>query len=532
MKKKILLGAFIAATFLTTAREAQAGLFDWFKKDKTEKTAKANTQGEYTISKKPMELTIFSMASGKILDPTWPVYKQAAEDTNITLNNVVSKNMTDQLQAFNLMVASGDLPDIISMQFPDELEKLGLDGGLLPLNDLIDKHAPNLKAFFEKYPRYFKDTKAADGNIYIIPDYYDWYNLRTAQGLFIRQDWLDKLGLERPNTVEEMYNVFKAFREQDPNGNGLKDEIPYFDRTTVLAAKELLGLLGGEISFYTEGKDVKFGPLEPAFKEAVKEAAKWYEEGLVDPELFTRGFKARDYLLMNNLGGSTIDWFASTSSYNTNQAVIDNNKDFAFKPMAPIEVNGKRIIPDARPTFTAGWSISATTKNPVEAIKYFDYWFSERGRTLTNWGIEGVTYEVVNGEKKLTDEILNSGSNPLDAIKVQTGGLYLTGTLRDAEVENMMIKDQDTKDMIKEYMANGYVPELMPRLKYNDEERKEIYKLQADIKTYVDEMVQKWILGSGDIDTDFAKFEKRLKDLGIEEALDINNAAYGRYLGN
>ncbi len=532
MKKKILLGAFIATIFLATAREVQAGFFDWFKKDKSEKTTEKNSQGEYIISEKPMELTIFSMASGKILDPNWPIFKQAAEDTNITLNNVVSKNMTDQLQAFNLMVASGDLPDIISMQFSKELEKLGLDGGLLPLNDLIDKHAPNLKEFFEKYPRFFRDTKAADGNIYIIPDYYDWYNLRTAQGLFIRQDWLDKLRLERPNTIEEMYQVLKAFRDQDPNGNGLKDEVPYFDRTAVVAAKELIGILGGNISFYIEENGINFGPLEPAFKEAVKEAAKWYSEGLIDPELFTRGFRARDYLLMNNLGGATIDWFASTSSYNTNQAVLDNNPEFAFKPIAPIEVNGKRLIPDARPTFTAGWSISATTKNPVEAIKYFDYWFSERGRTLTNWGIEGETYEVVNGEKRLTDKVINSGKNPLEIMKSETGAMYLIGTLRDAKVEDVMIKDQDTKDMIKEYMANGYVPELMPRLKYNDEERKKIYKLQADIKTYVNEMVQKWILGSGDIDTDFAKFERRLKDLGIEEALEINNAAYRRYLGN
>lgn len=531
MKKNLLVGAFIAATFLTVTRESQAGLFDWFKKDKTpEKASTANLQGKHIISEKPMELTIFSMASGKILDPNWEVYKQSAKDTNITLKNVVSKNMTDQLQAFNLMVASGDLPDIISMQFPDQLEQLGLDGGLLPLNDLIDEYAPNLKAFFEKYPRYFKDTKAADGNIYIIPDYYDWYNLRTAQGLFIRQDWLDKLGLERPNNTEEMYEVLKAFREQDPNGNGLKDEIPYFDRTTVLAAKELLGVLGGEISFYSEDGDVKFGPLEPAFKDAIKEAAKWYKEGLVDPELFTRGFKARDYLLMNNLGGATVDWFASTSSYNTNSAVLENNPEFKFKPMAPIEVNGKRLIPDARPTFTAGWSISSTTKNPVEAIKYFDYWFSEEGRTLTNWGIEGVTYEVKDGKKALTQDIMSSEGNPLNELK-KYGALYLSGTLRDAAVEDVMIKDQDTKEMINEYMEKGYVPELMPRLKYNAEERKDIYKLQADIKTYVDEMIQKWILGSGDIDSDFEKFEKRLKDLGIEEALEINNAAYDRYQG-
>lgn len=489
----------------------------------------------YLASEKPIELSIFSMQNSMVLDPNWDIFKEAAKDTNISLKNVVSKNMTDQVQAFNLMVASGDLPDIISLQFPDKLEQLGMDGGLVPLNDLINEHAPNLKAFFEKYPRFFKDTKAADGNIYVIPDYYDWYNVKTSQGFFLREDWLKKLGLKEPQNVSELYTVLKAFREKDPNGNGLKDEIPYFDRTVELAAKELIGTLGGETSYFVKGQDkqaaVDFGPLTNEFKTAIREAAKWYKEGLIDPELFTRGMSGRDYLLMNNLGGSTVDWFISTSSYNSNPAVLENNKDFKFKAIAPVEVNGKRLVPDARPTFTAGWGISAKSKNPVEAIKYFDYWFGEKGRNLSNWGIEGKTYSLVDGKKQFTDLITKSDKNAVDLLKETVGAGYLLGTLRDVEVEEAMLKDPEVKAVIKEYNEKGYVPELMPRLKYNSEETKEIFKIDAEIKAYVDEMVQKWVLGSGDVDKDWDAFAKRLNDLGVKRALEINNAAFIRYQG-
>lgn len=115
--------------------------------------------------------------------------------------------------------------------------------------------------------------------------------------------------------MEEFYKTAKAFKTQDPNGNGIPDEIPYFERNTEFVEKELLGLFGAEISFYIDENKVKFGPKEERFKEAIREVIKWYSEELIDSEIFTRGFQTRDYILKNNLGGATFDWFSSTSTY-------------------------------------------------------------------------------------------------------------------------------------------------------------------------------------------------------------------------
>ena len=85
--------------------------------------------------------------------------------TNVKLVGTASKNQSEEVQAFNLMISSGLIPDIIAYELTDELEKLGIDGGLIPLENLIDEYAPNIKKFWEENPRYKKDAIAADGHI-------------------------------------------------------------------------------------------------------------------------------------------------------------------------------------------------------------------------------------------------------------------------------------------------------------------------------------------------------------------------------
>ncbi|QNM15139.1 MULTISPECIES: extracellular solute-binding protein [Fusobacterium] len=489
-----------------------------------------NAQGEYQITPKPTEVTILAIQNGKVFDENWSVFQEAFKDTNIKLKGVGSKNQTDEIQAFNLAVASGDLPDIISLAYPDKLEDLGMQGGMIPLNELIDKHAPNIKAFFDKYPRYKKDAVAADGNIYFIPDYYDWYAMKAAQGLYIRKDWLNKLNLPVPNTMEEYYNTLKAFKTQDPNGNGLADEVPYFERSSEFAEKELLGLFGAEIGFYVDGDTVKFGPTQPRFKEAMKEIIKWYKEGLIDQEIFTRGFQSRDYMLRNNLGGSTFDWFSSTTSYNNDADLKAKVKDFEFVAIAPPLYQGKRYAPDARTTYLGGWGITATAKDPVAIIKYFDYWFSEKGYEISNWGIEGDTFKRdKDGNKYFTDKVMKANNKtPLQVLRDE-GVQFRIGGAQDYQYEKAW-GDPQASEWMEWYTKEGFIVDPMPTLKYTVEESKKIQKIKTQLDMTVKEMCQKWILGAEDFDATYDQFIKRLNNLGLDEAVKINQQAYDRFM--
>jgi len=183
----------------------------------------------------PLELSIqMNHARYPVYEEDWPVEQQAREWTNIHLKDVtVGANMrTDEnsgkTEVLNLMLASGKIPDIVgSSRIKDFVNQYGPEGAFMPLNDLIDEHAPNLKAFFEEKPEIAAAISAADGNMYYIPYLPDG---KYGRAYWIRTDWLNKLGLEVPETVEDYEKVLRAFKTQDPNGNGLADEVPYFVR--------------------------------------------------------------------------------------------------------------------------------------------------------------------------------------------------------------------------------------------------------------------------------------------------------------
>ena len=101
----------------------------------------------HVITEKPKAFTIFGIFLGKAFDGELPVYQKAFEMTNVKLVGTASKNQSEEVQAFNLMISSGLIPDIIAYELTDELEKLGIDGGLIPLEKLVDEHSPNIKKF-------------------------------------------------------------------------------------------------------------------------------------------------------------------------------------------------------------------------------------------------------------------------------------------------------------------------------------------------------------------------------------------------
>ncbi len=487
------------------------------------------TKNEGTQKK---EFSIFAVHLGKVFDSELPVYKKAEELTNVKLKGVASKNQTDQVQAYNLLLSSGNMPDIIAYELADGLEKLGSEGGLIPLEKLIDEHGPNIKAFWDKYPRYKKDAVAANGHIYMIPNYNDYYNIRASQGYFIRKDWLEKLGLEEPKTIEDFYNVLVAFKTKDPNGNGKADEVPFFSRAN-LPRKVLISLIDMfqvEPSWYEVNGKVVFGPSQEDYKKAIKEMAKWYKEGLIDQEIFTRGLGTRDFMLNNNIGGMTNDWFASTASYN--EILNKSIEGFNFEAILPPEYNGKRITKNARATYMGGWGITFAAKDPIEIIKYFDFWYSEEGRRLWNFGIEGKEWELKDGKPKFTEYVLKNpdGKNPLTVIR-ESGAQYRLGMFQDGEYEKQWGGLASSK-AIDLYTNNNAIAEPFPFLKYKETESREFIKIDSQLRNYIEEMAQKWLMGSSDIDKDWDSYLKRLNDIGLEKAEKIQQESYDRFMAN
>lgn len=470
-----------------------------------------------------LELTIFE-SSVQPFDDDYPVFLKAAELTNVKLKGVVSKNSSDITQSFNLMVAAGDMADIVQFS-RTRIHELALEGAFVELDDLINDHAPNLKAFLESNPDIKKHAKASDGKIYSIPFIPDG---AAALGWFVRNDWLKKLGLKQPKNVDQLYTVLKAFKTLDPNGNGKEDEIPYFSRDWSYERRlaDLSMMWDAHENWYLDGDEVKFGPMEPEYKTAYDNLAKWYDEGLIDQEFFTRGKTARDYALKQNVGGMTHDWFGSTSGYNYS---ITDIEGFEFIPFAPpANINGVVKENTRRSRLTdSSWAISSLNENPIETIKYFDFFFTEEGRRLMNFGIEGETYTMVDGKPILMDSIINSEKGALSALR-EYGSQLNIGYHQDFEYEKQWMSPI-AKEGVVEYIENDYFAKQFPVLQLTPEEKTRFSELMVAIKTLVDEARQEWILGAEDVNSGFDDFVDTLIQYNIEEAIAIQQAAYDRF---
>lgn len=486
---------------------------------------------EYKVSEKPVELSIHMHFRNRYAwDNNWPVAKKIAELTNVKLDGVASMSGTNSRELFNLMLVSGDLPDIVGGDMLQEsFNQYGMEGAFISLNDLIDKHAPNIKAFLDANPMVASAITAPDGKIYFMPYVPDGV---PGRGYFIRQDWLDKLGLEVPKTIDELYDVLVAFRDMDPNGNGLKDEVPFFNRhpEEVLRLVTFFGArsTGTEnyLDFLYDETGVSHPFMSSEFKYGIKQVAKWYKEGLIDREIFTRGGRSRDVLLGNDLGGFTNDWFASTAGYN--DSLAESIPGFNWVPiLPPVGTDGRMFQEHGRAGVKPdGWAITVVNKNPVETIKLFDFYFTETGRNIANFGIEGVHWDMADGKPQFRDSVLNSDTGVLNMMW-SIGAQIPVGFYQDYDYELQWTNPIAMKG-IQEYLDAGVINEPFPGLSMTAQEKRVYDRYWPSIRTYLQEQTTNWVLGTADVDATWDAYMSRLERLNMGEVLKVLNSAYER----
>lgn len=472
-------------------------------------------------SKGSDELKVFMHASNGyfIFKDDWATFKEAEKATGIKLTGTAPKSSTNSSEAFNLMIASGEIPDLVhgSKKY---LNKYGMEGAFLPLNDLIKEHAPNIQKYIDEKEEFLKANQGPDGKLYMIPYISDGV---VAETYFIRQDWLDKLNLKTPQNVEEYYNVLKAFKEQDPNGNGKQDEIPYFSPDNIIGLSSLWGAADG---LYLENGEIKYGPYEDNYKTAMENISKWYKEELLDPEIFTRD-KSREYLLGNNLGGATRYYPGSTAGYNDSLKEQVPGMNLIVMP-PPENTEGERVEPTKRSDYgnNLGVAIGAQVEDPAKIIKYLDFFYSEEGRRLMNYGVEGETYVMKDGKPSFTDKVLKDNDGNIVENLRSYGSQVPFSFHQDFEYEKLWMNPIAVKG-IDEYMAGNYIREQIPNLSFTEEEEKILTDIGTQLTTYKDEAVQKWVMGSESVNHE--EFKKRINDMGYKEYIDVYNAAYKRY---
>lgn len=491
------------------------------------------------ISTDGLELSFFAMPEPVITSKMkgyseMTVHQTAEELTGVHIN-WREESYTDPKQKMNLMFSTGDTEDIVwdAWKHASGGPKKLLDEGLIvSLNPYIEKYAPNLKKLLQETPGLLEQISTDDGRIFMFPTIRLDPITRANSGFAIRKDWLDRAGLPVPETIDEWYTMLKTFQDMDMNGNGLKDECFVsmgFEKTSQSMDNFAVayGLVAGTDLYVKDGQ-VKYGAYEPKFKDFVAEMAKWYSEGLLDPEFSTQDSKQFDSKMVNDMGGAYYGSLSGNMGKFITARSDDSEYDLVPAPM-PKAPDGKvhtgisgygQMVPH-------GASICSTNENIVETVKWLDWHYSEEGTALYNWGIEGQSYEVVDGKNQFTDLITN---NPDGLSKDEADARYAGGVLtqmpivEDPEVF-LALKSLPQQKAASQLWCQADTSWLLSPLYFDSETTTENANIMSEIKTYVAEQFNKYVMGIESMDT-FDQFQQQLKDMGIETVLANYQASY------
>ncbi|MFD2114653.1 extracellular solute-binding protein [Paenibacillus yanchengensis] len=331
------------------------------------------------------------------------VYVKKLEELSKTNINLELIPTTSFDQKLNLLLAANEkLPDLLEITgINTSVSAPAIDNGVfMELNDLIDNFGPNLK---KNIPQEVWDSPriSKGGKIYAIPT----LSVTTRNDIvYIRKDWLDKLGLEIPKTVDEYIDVLIAFRDGDPNDNGKKDEIPFAGRKNLRAAEIFFGAYDvnpgeGILAGTWKYKDNQLVPkfILPEMKEALKVYRYLYEERLLDNEVFVQEGKDWDAKIK---GAARVGMWVHSPSFPDMWAINVKQGDPTAEVIniaAPIGPDGKGGGEIGSPLRSA-YAIPASSKKAEVVIKFLDWFYTEEADTFMTYGIEDTDYIVKDGK--------------------------------------------------------------------------------------------------------------------------------------
>lgn len=529
--RTLLLGLFCILLLMSGCSSGQSST----SAEKDEDYAKTHKIGSYPIQT-DVELTRWTdstpFAQQLAVKPTmeeFPFVQDLAKRTGVQEKYVLPA-VNQANEQLNMMFASGEFTDIIEWNFlqnyPGGPEKAIKDGNILKLNDLFTQYAPNLTKYLKEHPEVDKQIKTDDGTYYGFPFIRGDNYLKTYGGLIVRQDWLDELGLEVPTTIDEWHTVLTAFKEK----KGATAPLTFVSTPRLfddLQTGAFYGAFGVKRDFYMENGQVKFGPLEPGFKDFLITMRQWYAEGLLDKDIATVDGKIRDANMTSGksgasyglAGGGIGKWLAALQAQDPKADLVG----------VPYPVLNKGDTPKfGQKDFSApsggNFAISPQSQHPELAVQLLDYGYSEEGALFFNFGTEGVSYTMENGYPTYTDLIKDNYAQNLTLYTRATGG----PTIQDKRYYEQYAALPQQQKAVQTWMKTDVDQYQLPPISPTAEESAEFSQIINEVNTLVDETTIKIVLGTEPIES-YDEFIQKLKVLNIDKAISIQQDALDRY---
>lgn len=475
-------------------------------------------------------------------------FKQLQEKTNVEIEweCLPQEGYNDQK---NLMLASNQLPDAFlgySSLTMDDINKYGPMGMFIPLDDLIAQNSPTYTKRLEENALLNGLSKAFDGKRYSYGTVVESSNRDYPDNLYINKVWLDNLGLAVPTTLDEYYDVLKAFKEQDPNKNSKADEIPYtftkynhitgygsffgaYGRVDVHNGSQVTAL----DHFVVENDKVVFTADKPEYKAAIEGLGRFFKDGLFDQEGLVQEQSQYKAKMMNPeaIVGSFYAWDSTSVDLKNAPQYI------AIKPLKATADAQDPHVKKRRNHISVqgtGLTITAQAKNPEILAKWVDLFYD---------------YDVGIHTYIGPDDLVAKGGGAYEYNKVDSpdGTGYLARIQQDAPFDNAPNyltegdvfgnllpynqSDLEKMDNIKNFYSVLPNDLTLPSINFTGDEVKINTSVGMDIQNYVKEMQSKWLLGERDITADWDTYLGQLKSYKLDDYVNMMQGAYDRSTG-
>lgn len=494
-------------------------------------STEAGYQGELPLTKEKVTLTLATHSGWSTTAPPpsndLPVWKYLEELTNVHIEFQVTPSSSYNDTMSSRIAAGQKLPDIFNM--PSNAVDLAQQGMIIAQDELYDKYAYYSKKLFDEpgaeFSSYKNLMKQADGKFYGFGN----ITVPTIQTpvIMLNMKWMEKLHLNIPTTTDELFEVLQAFRDDDPNGNGKPDEIPLTAEGANLYvlgdAFGLQGMWNGSWMLDSEGKLIH-KKTSPQYKDFLTYVNKLYENKLLDKDILTVDWNKIQEYAANNLVGAAIYWSSGAIPLNSVSPLVNDpsGNTRVFDPILPLKgPSGIQALYNRLGYGGDDMAISASSKNQELAFKWLDFIYaSPQAKDTIDWGIEGLTYKIVDGKKV---KIIPEDKPWAEALSAIGGGQQPKAYIQYPEfMQNVL------PDWFKDHMSNFdpyYKDPDVLGFKLTAAEKSETKKYSSDLNTFIDESYAKFLMGNEPL-SKYDDYLNKLKQIGYDKYMAVQQEAY------
>jgi len=462
-----------------------------------------------------------------------PFHIGLEEQTGIPINWQFPTTGTDSGQAFNLMLASDTLPDIIYYSLMTDAERYMEENVIRDLSDHIQAYSPAYYSWLQSNSAYDKAMKTDNGKYYGYGFFREdggWND--TYLGPVVRQDWLDALNLESPKTVSDWDTVIRAFKQE--YSAPLSFAWSRFNTTGISGAFGAYGATAFKLYVDDNGK-IQLAQAQPEWKDYMAQLHQWWADGLIDQDVTSLDDTAARAKALNGGMGISVTSMGQLTNWEQDAKDSGNGAEWVGVQYPTGDDGTLSMVFGG---YGVGTAVSVITSScPDEkletAMRLLDYAYTDEGNLYWNFGTKGVSWDDdASGEPEFTPLVTEDPDGLNNAISKYSGSVWGGSCIQATKL--LYLKNSETGIKAndtwfyenQEVTAKSVYP---PGVTLTTEESNQLDELVSSLSTYVSETAVKYITGEESLDN-FDQFVATLNEMGLPKVLEIRQAAYDRYL--